>query len=83
MIKTFIHSTVFKIAALMFLVSFMAIVSMFSSVFISDNAQTDAAAINVAGSLRMQSYRLASEAQISDKSPEQTADARKNRKSVE
>lgn len=60
MIKSFVHSTVFKIAALMFLVSFMAIASMFSSVFISDGAQSDAHAINVAGSLRMQSYRIAS-----------------------
>lgn len=60
MIKSFVHSTVFKIAALMFLVSFMAIASMFSSVFISDGAQSDAHAVNVAGSLRMQSYRIAS-----------------------
>lgn len=71
MIKSFIHSTVFKIAALMFLVSFLAIVSMFSSVFISDGAQTDAWSINVAGSLRMQSYRLASKAQLANKSQNQ------------
>ena len=71
MIKSFIHSTVFKIAGLMFLVSFLAVVSMFSSVFISDGAQTDAWSINVAGSLRMQSYRLASEAQIANKSQNQ------------
>ena len=51
----------------MFLVSFLAVASMFSSVFISDGAQTDAASINVAGSLRMQSYRLASHAQIRNK----------------
>ncbi|MFV0478265.1 MAG: histidine kinase [Parahaliea sp.] len=31
---------------------------MFSSVFITDYAQTDAAAVNVAGSLRMQSFRM-------------------------
>jgi len=71
MIKNFFHSTVFKIAVLMFLISFMAIASMFSSVFISDGAQTDAASINVAGSLRMQSYRLATYAQIEDKTSEQ------------
>lgn len=71
MITNFIHSTVFKIAGLMFLISFLAIASMFSSVFISDGAQTDAASVNVAGSLRMQSYRLASYAQIPDKSPQQ------------
>jgi len=56
--KDIFHSTVFKIAALMFCISFMAIISMFSSVYISDNAQTDALAINVAGSLRMQSFRM-------------------------
>ncbi|AGP79525.1 Signal transduction histidine kinase, nitrate/nitrite-specific [Alteromonas mediterranea 615] len=48
-IKNFIHSTVFKIAALMFSVSFLAIVSMFTTVFMSDGAQFDAQAVNVAG----------------------------------
>ncbi|GAA0859278.1 two-component system sensor histidine kinase NarX [Aliiglaciecola litoralis] len=52
----------------MFSVSFLAIVSMFSSVFISDGAQSDALALNVAGSLRMQSYRLASQAQAINES---------------
>lgn len=58
MIRDFFHSTVFKIAALMFSISLLAVVSMFSSVFISDSAQTDALAINVAGSLRMQSFKI-------------------------
>nr|WP_136250013.1 histidine kinase [Ningiella ruwaisensis] len=71
--KQFFHSTVFKIAALMFSISFLAIVSMFSSVFISDGAQNDAASINVAGSLRMQSYRLASHVQVPNKTPEDIA----------
>lgn len=71
MIKNFVHSTVFKIAALMFFISFLAIASMFTSVFISDGAQTDAASINVAGSLRMQSYRLASYAQLASKSDQE------------
>ncbi|WP_293749460.1 ATP-binding protein [uncultured Paraglaciecola sp.] len=71
MTKNFFHSTVFKIVALMFSVSFLAIVSMFSSVFISDGAQSDALAVNVAGSLRMQSYRLASKAQALDKSAQE------------
>lgn len=63
-IKHFFHSTVFKIAALMFSVSFLAIVSMFSTVFMSDSAQFDAQAVNVAGSLRMQGYRLLSLTQV-------------------
>lgn len=62
----FLHSTVFKITALMFCISSMAIVSMFSSVFISDHAQSDALAVNVAGSLRMQSYRMLAQAQLED-----------------
>lgn len=57
----------------MFLISFLAIASMFTSVFISDKAQTDAASINVAGSLRMQSFRLASYAQLENKTPAQNA----------
>lgn len=52
------------------MVSFMAIVSMFSSVFISDGAQSDAHAVNVAGSLRMQSYRIASHIHSERQSPQ-------------
>ena len=75
MLKDYIHSTVFKIAALMFAISFLAIVSMFSSVFISDGAQSDALAVNVAGSLRMQSFRLLSQLQgHAEQVPESVAD---------
>ena len=42
----------------MFSVSFLAIVSMFTTVFMSDRAQFDAQAVNVSGSLRMQTYRI-------------------------
>ncbi len=42
----------------MFSVSFLAIVSMFTTVFMSDGAQFDAQTVNVAGSLRMQTYRI-------------------------
>ena len=42
----------------MFSVSFLAIVSMFTTVFMSDGAQFDAQAVNVSGSLRMQTYRI-------------------------
>ena len=74
MIKNFFHSTVFKIAALMFSISFLAVVSMFSSVFISDGAQTDAKAVNVAGSLRLQSFRLASRAQALNKTEQEVSE---------
>jgi two-component system nitrate/nitrite sensor histidine kinase NarX len=63
MFKDFIHSTVFKIAGLMFAISFLAIASMLSTFMISDNAQLDAKAVNVAGSLRMQSFRMLSQLQ--------------------
>ncbi|MFT6897067.1 MAG: two-component system nitrate/nitrite sensor histidine kinase NarX [Paraglaciecola sp.] len=63
MLKNIIHSTVFKIAALMFAISFLAIASMLSTFMISDNAQLDARAVNVAGSLRMQSVRMLSQLQ--------------------
>ena len=59
--RNFFHSTVFKITALIFSVSFLAIVSMFSTVYISDGAQSDALAVNIAGSLRMQSYRISNQ----------------------
>lgn len=54
----FLHSTVFKISILMLSISMLAIISMFSSVFISDNAETDALAVNESGALRMKSYRI-------------------------
>lgn len=63
MFKQFIHSTVFKIAGLMFAISFLAIASMLSTVMISDKAQSDAEAVNVAGSLRMRSFRMLSQLQ--------------------
>ncbi|MFT4939149.1 MAG: two-component system nitrate/nitrite sensor histidine kinase NarX [Paraglaciecola sp.] len=63
MFKDIIHSTVFKIAGLMFAISFLAVASMLSSFMISDGAQLDARAINVAGSLRMQNFRMLSQLQ--------------------
>lgn len=39
----------------------LATITMFSSVFISDLAEHDAAAVNMSGSLRMKSYRIVSE----------------------
>jgi two-component system nitrate/nitrite sensor histidine kinase NarX len=63
MFKDIFHSTVFKIAALMFAISFLAIASMLSTFMISDKAQLDAKAVNVAGSLRMQSFRILSQLQ--------------------
>jgi two-component system nitrate/nitrite sensor histidine kinase NarX len=49
--------------ALMFAISFLATASMLSTFIISDNAQLDARAVNVAGSLRMQSMQMLSQLQ--------------------
>ncbi|MCB1823898.1 MAG: type IV pili methyl-accepting chemotaxis transducer N-terminal domain-containing protein, partial [Candidatus Competibacteraceae bacterium] len=43
----------------------LALLSMISSVFIAESSKGDAAALNLAGSLRMQSYRIATRLQDS------------------
>ena len=52
------HSIVFRIGVLVLLMSFIAISSMFSTVFISEQADKDALAVNHAGSMRMHSYQM-------------------------
>ena len=52
------NSIVFRIGSMMFLISTISILSMFSSVFISEMADHDALIINDAGSLRKQSYKI-------------------------
>jgi len=52
------NSIVFRIGLMMFLISTISILSMFSSVFISEMADHDALIINDAGSLRKQSYKI-------------------------
>lgn len=55
------NSIVFRVGALLTAMTAMAIVSMFSSFVISEMADSDAAAINISGSLRKQSYLMLSE----------------------
>ncbi|WP_396587333.1 histidine kinase [Bermanella sp. R86510] len=55
------NSIVFRIGILLTAMTVMAVVSMFSSFIISEMADTDAAAINVSGSLRKQSYLILSQ----------------------
>jgi len=59
----FKDSLVARIGAAMMAITLMALVNIASSIAISESTQGDAAAINHAGSLRMQSYRVASEIQ--------------------
>ena len=53
------HSVIFQILMTMLLIAAMALASMGLSVYVTVNTQDDAEAINLAGSLRMQSYRVA------------------------
>jgi two-component system nitrate/nitrite sensor histidine kinase NarX len=53
-------SLLFRVGLAMAIVIMLAVVSMLSSVFIAKNSEGFAAAINQAGTLRMQSYRIAS-----------------------
>lgn len=53
------HSVIFQILMAMLLIACMALASMSLSVYVTLDTQDDAEAINLAGSLRMQSYRIA------------------------
>ena len=55
------NSIVFRVGALLTAMTALAIISMFSSFVISEMADSDAAAINISGSLRKQSYLMLSE----------------------
>ena len=53
------HSVIFQILVTMLIIAGMALLSMALSVYVTLDAQDDAEAINLAGSLRMQSWRIA------------------------
>lgn len=57
--QKFFHSVIFQILVTMLVIAGMALLSMSLSVYVTLDAQDDAEAINLAGSLRMQSYRIA------------------------
>ena len=57
--QKFYHSVIFQILMTMLIIAGMALLSMTLSVYVTLDAQNDAEAINLAGSLRMQSYRIA------------------------
>lgn len=56
--KSALHSVIFQILMGIALIAGMALASMSLSVYVTLRAQDDAEAINLAGSLRMQSYRI-------------------------
>ncbi|WP_299180167.1 type IV pili methyl-accepting chemotaxis transducer N-terminal domain-containing protein [uncultured Neptuniibacter sp.] len=57
------QSIITRLGAAMFAISLMALISMISSVIVAESTQGDAAGINLAGSLRMMSYRIVAETQ--------------------
>ena len=57
------QSIIFRSGLTMGGIVLLALLSMISSVFIAESSKGDAAAINLAGSLRMQSYRIATRLQ--------------------
>lgn len=59
------ESIIFRNGLTMGGIVLLALLSMVSSVFIAESSKGDAAAINLAGSLRMQSYRIATRLQNS------------------
>ena len=52
------HSIVARISAYMLTVYLMALISILASFIVADRTRGDAAALNIAGSLRMQTYRI-------------------------
>lgn len=60
----FKHSIIARLGAAMLAISMMALIGMISSVIVAESTQGDAAGINLAGSLRMMSYRIISETQL-------------------
>jgi two-component system nitrate/nitrite sensor histidine kinase NarX len=57
------ESIIFRSGLMMSGIVLLALLSMISSVLIAESSKGDAAAINLAGSLRMQSYRIATRLQ--------------------
>lgn len=57
----FRQSIIARLGAAMLAISIMAVVSMIGSVIVAESTQGDAAGINLAGSLRMLSYRIVAE----------------------
>ncbi|MBE9538244.1 MAG: type IV pili methyl-accepting chemotaxis transducer N-terminal domain-containing protein [Proteobacteria bacterium] len=57
--KQVYNSVIFQILMAMMLIAGMALASMALAVYVTINSKDDAEAINLAGSLRMQSYRIA------------------------
>jgi two-component system, NarL family, nitrate/nitrite sensor histidine kinase NarX len=61
------HSLLLRIALIMVALTLLAVSSMVTSVFIGRTIQGEASAVNLAGSLRMQSYRIATQLLSADK----------------
>ncbi|MGI0115756.1 histidine kinase [Zooshikella sp. RANM57] len=58
MLQHFQKSITFRMSAIMTMLVLLSLVTIIASYFISESTDQDAEAVNIAGSLRMQSYRL-------------------------
>jgi two-component system nitrate/nitrite sensor histidine kinase NarX len=58
MLKYIRDSLLLRAGLAMGMVTFLAIVSMTSAIYIAGSSHGEAGAVNLAGSLRMQSYRI-------------------------
>ncbi len=76
MLKKLHHSIIFRIGFMLFTICALAMTSMLSSFLISDMADSDAAAVNISGSLRMQTYLIATEIAQFEKSTGEKDDAK-------
>ena len=69
------ESIIFRSGLTMSGIVLLALLSMLSSMYIAESSKGDAAAINLAGSLRMQSYRIATRLHAASGADAQSAPA--------
>ena len=71
MFKKVSQSVVFRISVMMISVILMAFTSIFSAMYMSQLSEFDGAAINLAGSMRMKSYKLTTEVALYQQTKQQ------------
>ena len=72
MLKRINHSLLWRLGLIMAALTLLALFSMVSSVLIGRTIEGEATAVNIAGSLRMQSYRIATNLLTADELDEKT-----------
>ncbi|WP_305856641.1 type IV pili methyl-accepting chemotaxis transducer N-terminal domain-containing protein [Balneatrix alpica] len=74
-LKTLRKSIVARLGSAMFAISLMALVSMLGSVIVAESTRGTATGINIAGSLRMQSYRIGKDLVLHSQAPTAASEA--------